>query len=77
MPTPSIIPFDAFTLAAVASELRRSVVGARVQKVQQPSDTDLVLSVYGRTGAQRILLSADPKNFRVHLTQELDGFRGR
>jgi predicted ribosome quality control (RQC) complex YloA/Tae2 family protein len=61
--------FDAFTLAAVAAELRNTVIGARVQKVQQPADHDLVLSVYGRAGAQRILLSADPKAFRVHLTQ--------
>jgi predicted ribosome quality control (RQC) complex YloA/Tae2 family protein len=63
------IPFDAFTLAAVAAELRKTIVGARVQKVQQPSETDLILALYGRSGAQRLLLSADPKYFRAHLTQ--------
>jgi len=66
---PQSLAFDAFVLAAVAAELRRTTIGARVQKVQQPSDTDLVLSVYGRSGPLRVLLSADPKAFRVHLTQ--------
>jgi predicted ribosome quality control (RQC) complex YloA/Tae2 family protein len=72
MPAPSnsAIAFDTFTLAAVASELRRLCVGARVQKVQQPSPTDLVLAVYGKSGAQRLLLCADPQHFRVHLTQQ-------
>ena len=63
------ISFDSFVLAAVASELRALTVGAHVQKVQQPSPTDLILSLYGRTGAQRLLLSADPRLFRVYLTQ--------
>lgn len=66
VPTPG---FDAFTLSAVASELRRTIRGSRVQKVQQPSATNLILSCYGSTGAHRLLLSADPKFFRAHLTQ--------
>lgn len=60
---------DAFILAAVVAELRHTVVGARVQKIQQPSANDLILSVYGRAGAQRLLISADPRQFRAHLTQ--------
>jgi len=55
-----VIPFDTFVLAAVASELRRSVPGAKVQKVQQPSPAEIVLSLYGRAGAHKLLLSADP-----------------
>jgi predicted ribosome quality control (RQC) complex YloA/Tae2 family protein len=63
------IPFDAFTLAAVAAELRAVAVGGIVQKVQQPSAAELIVSVYGHAGAQRVLLSADPQAPRVHLTQ--------
>jgi predicted ribosome quality control (RQC) complex YloA/Tae2 family protein len=63
------LTFDSFILAAVAGELRALTFGAYVQKVQQPSATDLILSLYGRAGAQRILLSADPRTFRLHLTQ--------
>ncbi len=61
--------YDSFILAAVASELRALTVGAYVQKVQQPGPTDIILSLYGRAGAQRLLLSADPRTFRLHLTQ--------
>lgn len=64
-----MIALDTFTLAAVASEMRRALIGARVQKIQQPSPADIILSLYGRAGAQRLLVSADPQTFRVHLTQ--------
>ncbi len=64
-----MIPFDTFTLAAVVAELRATISGARVQKIHQPAPNDVVLSLYGRGGAQRLLLCADPQNFRVHLTQ--------
>jgi predicted ribosome quality control (RQC) complex YloA/Tae2 family protein len=62
------IGFDALTLAAVVAELRQALRGARVQKIQQPTATELILSTYGSAGAQRVLISADPKQFRVHLT---------
>ena len=64
-----MIPFDTFTLAAVAAELRALVLGAKVQKVQQPSPSEVVLSMFGRAGSQRLLLSADPQRARAHLTQ--------
>lgn len=63
------IPFDFFTLAAVVAELRATLVGARVQKVQQPTANEVILSVYGRAGARRLLISADPQSARMHLTQ--------
>lgn len=69
MPAFPIPTFDAFTLAAVAEEWERLIVGARVQKIQQPTSSEIILAVYGKSGAQRILLCADPKNFRAHLTQ--------
>ncbi len=65
----TVVAFDAFTLAAVASELNRLLTGARVQKVQQPTPHELVLSLYGKTGAHRLLVSSDPQTFRAHLTQ--------
>lgn len=61
--------FDVFVLAAVCEELRAALVGARVQKVQQPSANEVVISFFGRAGAHRLLLCADPKAPRIHLTQ--------
>ena len=65
----AFLPFDAFVLANVASEIRRVVLPARVQKITQPTSSELLLLVFGASGAHKILLSVDPQNFRVHLTQ--------
>jgi predicted ribosome quality control (RQC) complex YloA/Tae2 family protein len=65
---PAPVGFDAFTLAAVADELRRGLVGARVQKVRQPDGVTVTLACYGQAGAQTLLVNADPKAFRAHLT---------
>ena len=64
------IPFDFFVLAAVAAELRAALVGGRVQKVQQPSANELILSTFSKAaGGRRLLLSVDPHAARVHFTQ--------
>ena len=64
------IPFDFFVLAAVAAELRAALVGGRVQKVQQPSANEIILSTFSKAaGGRRLLLSVDPHAARVHFTQ--------
>ena len=64
------IPFDFFVLAAVAAELRAALVGGRIQKVQQPSASELILSTFSKgAGGRRLLLSVDPHAARVHFTQ--------
>lgn len=64
------IPFDFFVLAAVAVELRAALVGGRVQKVQQPSATEVILSTFSKAaGGRRLLLSVDPHAARLHFTQ--------
>lgn len=64
------IPFDFFVLAAVAAELRVALVGGRIQKVQQPSANELILSTFSKAaGGRRLLLSVDPHAARVHFTQ--------
>jgi predicted ribosome quality control (RQC) complex YloA/Tae2 family protein len=64
-----VIPFDALTLAAVASEIQ-SHLPARVQKIQQPTENEVILVLFGRQGAARLLLCVDPRQFRVHFTQQ-------
>lgn len=59
------VPFDSLTLAAVAHELQ-PLVGARVQRVVQPSPMELVLGLY-RQSEHYLLLSADPAYARAHL----------
>lgn len=64
------ILFDSFVLAGVVAELNRVLEGARVQKLRQTSPVEFGLALYNSAfGAQHLLVSADPRLFRVHLTQ--------
>lgn len=64
------MPLDAVCLRALTLELGARIVGARVDKVQQP-ERDLVLLSLRCAGENlKLLLSANPGAARVHLTQE-------
>lgn len=60
-------PFDSIAAASVVAELNRSIVGARIDKIQQPSPFVLVLLLRGK-GTKRILFSARGPFSRVHPT---------
>ena len=63
------MPFDAVFLSAVTAELRQSLTGGRIDKVQMPGRDLVVLQFHGPGGSGRLLLSASPNAPRVHLTQ--------
>ncbi len=60
--------FDAFFLTAVLSELRETVLMARVEKIQQPSRDTVILQLKTQTGRQKLILVASPTAPRLHLT---------
>ncbi len=60
------MPFDAIFLSAVTQELRSALVGARVDKIQQPARDTVLLTLRGK---EKLLLSANVNRPRVHLTQ--------
>ena len=61
--------FDAFFLKAVLDELRREALGARVEKLHQPSRDTVILHLRCETGRQKLLIAANPAAPRLHLTQ--------
>lgn len=61
--------FDALTLAAVADELRESVLGGRVQRVILTGPLSLGLEVYAHRRRVQVLASAHPQLARVHLVR--------
>ncbi|MDO4845542.1 MAG: NFACT RNA binding domain-containing protein [Oscillospiraceae bacterium] len=61
--------FDATFLSAVADELRGKVLGARVDKIQQPEKNCLILQLHDRAFSGRLLISAASGSARVHLTE--------
>ena len=60
--------FDAFFLSAVVSEIREAALGARVEKVHQPSRDTVVLLLKTYAGRQKLMFVASPTAPRLHLT---------
>lgn len=63
------MPLDSVTVSALARELRGQIVGAKIDKVQQPGRDTVVLSLHGPAGSMRLLLCGGVGNARAHLTQ--------
>ena len=60
--------FDAYFLTAVLEEVRQSCIGARVDKIHQPSRDTLILHLRGRESREKLLFAANPTAPRLHLT---------
>lgn len=52
--------FDAYFLTGVLEELRTQALGARVEKIHQPSRDTLILLLRCAAGRQRLLIAANP-----------------
>ena len=59
---------DAICLRAVVGELAPELIGARIDKVQQPARDQIVLTVRGH---DRVLLSVNPNQPRIQFTKQL------
>jgi len=60
--------FDGIFLHHIIAELQK-LVGGRIQKINQPFELELVLTVRSQGASQKLLLSAHPQFGRVQLTQ--------
>lgn len=60
------MPFDAIFLSAVIGELQPMLLGARIDKIQQPARDTVLLHLRGK---EKLLLSANVNRPRIHLTQ--------
>ena len=60
--------FDAFFLSAVLDEVRDRCIGARIDKIHQPSRDTLILHLRCREGREKLLFAANPTAPRLHLT---------
>lgn len=64
------MPLDAIAVYALANELRSALVGAKIDKVQQPSKETVILSVRGSGRNEKLLISAGTGTARVNLQSE-------
>ena len=65
------MPFDALCISAVTDELRKTIQGGRIDKVQQPDRDKLVISLRAGGNNYRLLLSAGTGTARIHLTNNI------
>lgn len=63
------MPQDAITLSRMAIELNDLFSGAKVNKVNQPGQDEIVLSVYSKYGNAKISVCANPLSARVGITE--------
>ena len=62
------MPLDSITMSALARELRPKLLGAKIDKVQQPERDTVLLSMRGQGGNFRLALCGGVGNARVHIT---------
>ena len=60
--------FDAYFMTAVLSELKEKALGARVEKIHQPSRDTVILLLRCATGREKLLIAANPAAPRLHLS---------
>jgi len=60
--------FDAYFLSAVLAEIRETCLGARVEKIHQPSRDTVILLLRCREGREKLLFAPNPAAPRLHLT---------
>jgi predicted ribosome quality control (RQC) complex YloA/Tae2 family protein len=60
--------YDSIILAAIVAELNRELAGGRIDSIHQPAPLDVVLVIRSNRANHSLLISADPRSPRVHLT---------
>ena len=61
--------FDSFFLASLANEFNSTITDCKVVKIHQPDHNTIILRFHGKDGNFRLIVSANPQNARLHLTQ--------
>ena len=61
--------FDAGMLACTLAELRKTALGARIEKVYQPERDEIVLQMRSFGGGKRLLINAGSNNPRIGFSE--------
>ena len=61
--------FDAGMLSCTLSELRRTALGARIEKVYQPERDEILLQMRSFEGGKRLLINAGSNNPRIGFSE--------
>ena len=60
--------YDGIVTRKIVNELKDKLLGAKIQKISQPSKNDIVFNVYSMGTSYRLLISANNNEARINLT---------
>ena len=55
--------FDGIVTRKIVNELKKEVLGGKIQKISQPSKNDLVFNIYSMGNSIKLLISANNNEF--------------
>src|SRR5699024_2477193 len=64
------MPFDGIVTLEVNHELQDILIGGKINKIHQPTTTEMIISVRNHSKNHTLLLSVHPSYARMHLTKE-------
>lgn len=62
------MPYDGCVLFSIKDELEKVIVNSKIEKIYQPEQNILILNLRQNKKDCRLLISADPRSARLHLT---------
>lgn len=62
--------FDGIVTRKIVNELKKEILGGKIQKISQPSRNDLVFNIYSMGKSIKLLLSANNNEARLNLTNK-------
>lgn len=62
--------FDGITISAIKWELEQTILDGRIHKIAQTEPDEILLSIAGKNGSYKLLLSANPSLPLCYLTEE-------
>lgn len=66
----SDMPFDGIVTRAITNELSQRLVPGKITKIQQPTNTEIILTIRSQGENHALLLSIHPTYSRIHITNE-------
>ncbi|MEI3608210.1 Rqc2 family fibronectin-binding protein [Pseudogracilibacillus sp. SO10305] len=64
------MPFDGIVTRAVTEDLQQSLIGGRINKIYQPTNNEIIMTVRNNRTNYTLLLSIHPSYARIHLTND-------
>src|SRR5699024_164062 len=64
------MPFDGIVTRAVTNELQQTLIGGRIDKIYEPTSSELVLTIRNNRQNYTLLISIHPSYARIHLSKE-------